>query len=135
MDPQTQTILLSVLGGIVIASVVAFVWSSIRSVRTMAKRKFNPQRQAPEVDSGRKRGCGCECPPHDPNQCIAARISVPDRTPVAIFGVRTDGSYDDGRLAQSQVQSIVDRAAQLRELQRQDELDELLGKLGRKTTA
>jgi hypothetical protein len=137
MDQQTQ-IVLAALGGAVVAGIVALFWTAIRAAKQAAKRRYNPQREPREVEPkcNCKTGGNCECPPYVPSQCIPARVSVPDRTPVAIFGVRADGECgDDGRLSQSQVQSIVDRANKLRALQQDADLDELLQRLGRSDKA
>lgn len=135
MDQQTQ-IVLAAVGGALVAGVFAFIWHARVAAKQAAKRRYNPQREIrdrePESKCNCKTGGNCECPPHVPSQCIPARISVPDRTPVAIFGVRADGECgDDGRLSQSQVQSIVDRANKIRELHQEDQLDVLLRQLGR----
>jgi hypothetical protein len=133
MDQQTQ-IVLAAVGGALVAGVFAFVWHARVAAKQAAKRRYNPQREVRETEPkcNCKTGGNCECPPYVPSQCIPARISVPDRTPVAIFGVRADGECgDDGRLSQSQVQSIVDRAHKLRAIQQDADLDELLQRLGR----
>lgn len=127
MDPQTQTILLAVVGGMVLAGVVAYLWISLRAVRSAARRKFIPQRPQGE------RSYNCDCPPHQRDRCVPARVSVPDHTPVAIYGVRTGDSCcgsDHLALREDQVQAFVDRANRLHAQRRDRELDQLLSQLG-----
>ncbi len=124
LDQQTKMILLSALAGMVVMGVAVYLWSSIRAIRSASRRKFG-------IRSDRQdRSQDCSCPPHQSAQCVPARISVPDQTPVAIRGVRPDGSNNsDLALSQSQVQQIVDRANRLQLERQSDELDQLLGEL------
>ncbi|MFO0943578.1 MAG: hypothetical protein U0930_22815 [Pirellulales bacterium] len=125
LDQQTKMILLSVLAGMVVMGVAVYLWSSIRAIRSASRRKFGAR-----PDRSQDRSSDCTCPPHQPVQCVPARVSVPDNTPVAISGVRTDGSTNNNlALSQSQVQQIVDRANRLQLERQNDELDQLLGEL------
>jgi hypothetical protein len=124
MDQQTKLIILSVVAGMVVMGVVVFLWSSIRAIKSASRRKFGREKQ--ETSSG------CNCPPHQSRYCVPARVHVPDSTPVAIYGVRTDegcGDGGSGALTQAQVQHLVDRANKLRALKAEQALDELLGDL------
>ncbi len=125
MDSQYQTIALAVVGGIIIASVVVFVWYSIRATRTVSRRRFIPQRNDLIGNPHR-----CECPPYERDRCVPARLRTEDQIPVAIYGVSVgDCCGQNGQVSQAQVQSIVDRINRLR-AQRQDrELTQLLSEL------
>lgn len=124
MDQQTKLIILSVVGGMVVMGVCVFIWSTLRAIKSAGKRKFGGRREREDQPA-------IVCPPHQTGYCVAARVSVPDQTPVAIYGVRTGdcGCEGDQRLSQGQVQQIVDRANRLRQAKQDIELDELLAQL------
>jgi hypothetical protein len=124
MDQQTKLIILSVVGGMVVMGVIVFIWSTLRAIKSAGKRKFGGRRDQDNP-------LAMNCPPTMTGYCVPARVSIPDQTPVAIYGVRNGdcGCDGDQRLSQAQVQQIVDRANKLRQLKQDTELDELLGQL------
>jgi hypothetical protein len=136
MDAQTTWGLIA-FGVIVLFAVILMVWWSLRQVSKVAERRFGPvgtfpRKRKPAAESNCD--CGrstsdCECPPHERRKCVPARVTRPDLTPVAIYGVRDDDDCcNDGtrKLNRRQVQAMVDRANALALEREQAELDELL---------
>jgi len=137
MDQQTIQILLIVVGVAVMLTVVGVAWYSTRQINKLAHRRFNTVQHTPPTESRRREsdcGCGrdpydCQCPPHERRRCVAARVTQPDPTPVAIYGVRDDDNCcNDGtqQLNRRQVQAMVDRANALALDREQAELDTML---------
>lgn len=136
MDQQTQIIMI-VVGVIVLGTVMGMVWYSMRQINKLAHRRFNAVTPIPVTESRNRSsdcGCGrnphdCQCPPHERRRCVPARMTQPDPTPVAIYGVRDDDDCcSDGtkKLNRRQVQAMVDRANALAAEREQAELDSML---------
>ena len=141
MDQQSQIVLI-VVGVVVLLSVLGVVWYSVRQINKLAKRRFttpmpvqSERRRESDCDCGRD-PYDCQCPPHERRRCVPARVTKPDPTPVAIYGVRDDDDccHDGTRsLSRRQVQLLVDRANARMKEQEEAELDLLLRDLRGKT--
>jgi FtsZ-interacting cell division protein ZipA len=137
MDQQTQQIILIIVGVVVLFTVLVTVWWSMRQMNKLAHRRFNAVTPIPVTESRNRNSecdCGrnpydCQCPPHERRRCVPARVTQPDPSPVAIYGVRDDDDCcSDGtkKLNRRQVQAMVDRANALAAEREQAELDSML---------